>query len=63
MPKLPRLTDTSRRYLDDTIRTRLASPGLERHRVRRKGGAAGLVVAALVLAGLVAAFLWLSGRA
>jgi hypothetical protein len=63
MPKLPRLTDTGRRYLDDTIRTRLASPGLERHRVRRKGGATAIVVAALVLVALVAAFAWFSGRA
>ncbi|WP_242371269.1 hypothetical protein [Anaeromyxobacter sp. SG26] len=55
---MPRLGDTARRYLDDTVRARLASPGLERYRVERKGGAGAVAVLALVA--LIGAFVWLS---
>lgn len=58
--KLPRLADTARRYLDDTMRARFASPGLERYRVERRGGAGPLVAAVLVVAGVVAALVWLT---
>jgi hypothetical protein len=60
--KLPRLADTARRYLDDTLRARLASPGVERYRVERKSGAGTVVAAVLALAALIAAFAWLSTR-
>ncbi|WP_242352924.1 MULTISPECIES: hypothetical protein [Anaeromyxobacter] len=59
---MPRLGDTARRYLDDTVRARLASPGLERYRVERKGGAGAIVVAVLALVALIGAFVWLSTR-
>ncbi len=58
--KMPRLGDTARRYLDDTVRARLASPGLERYRVERNCGAGAIVVAALALVALIGAFVWLS---
>ncbi len=58
--KMPRLADTARRYLDDTVRARLASPGVERYRVERRGGAGAVIVAALSLLALIAAFAWLS---
>jgi hypothetical protein len=58
--KMPRLADTARRYLDDTVRARLASPGLERYRVERKSGAGAVVIAALALVALIGAFVWLS---
>ncbi len=61
MPKkrLPDLPDTGRRYLDDTMRARLASPGIEKY--RRPGGRGGRVaLAALAVAALVAAMVWLA---
>ena len=60
--KMPRLADTARRYLDNTIRARLASPGVERYRVERRSNAGPVIVAALGLVALVAAFAWLSTR-
>jgi hypothetical protein len=58
--RLPELPDTGRRYVENTIRARLASPGIER--CRRAGGAAGARIALATLGGaaLVAAMLWLS---
>lgn len=58
--RLPDLPDTGRRYLDNTVRARLASPGLERFARARGGGGARLALAALGLAALVAAMLWLA---
>ncbi len=49
---LPELSDTGRRYLDNTARARLASPGIERFAARRRRGALPLVLA---LAGALAA--------
>lgn len=57
---MPELPDTGRRYVEDTVRARLASPGVERF--VPAGGRRGLRVALAVVAGvlLVAAMLWLS---
>lgn len=57
---MPELPDTGRRYVENTVRARLASPGVERF-VPAAGGR-GVRVAVAVLAGalLVAAMLWLS---
>ena len=58
--RLPDLPDTGRRYLDQTVRARLASPGIQHFPPRKGQGARiaavllGLLVAAAVLA---AAFL------
>jgi hypothetical protein len=57
--RLPELPDTGRRYLDDTQRARLRSPGIERFD-RRGGGGGRLLVALLVAAALIALMLWLS---
>jgi hypothetical protein len=57
--RLPDLPETGRRYVENTVRARLASPGVERY--RRPGGAGPrLVFAALVVAALVGAMLWLA---
>jgi hypothetical protein len=57
--RLPDLPETGRRYVEHTMRARLASPGIERYGGRR-GGAGGRVVLAVVLAAaLLAAMLWL----
>jgi hypothetical protein len=57
--RLPSLPETGRRYVEHTMRARLASPGVERFPQRR--GRAGRVVAALLLAGaLVGAMLFLA---
>ncbi len=57
--RLPDLPDTGRRYLDNTMRPRLASPGVEKY--RRPGGRGGrIALALLAFAALVAAMVWLS---
>jgi hypothetical protein len=56
--RLPDLPDTGRRYVENTRRARLASPGVERFAGRRRGGAR-FVVAVLVAGALVAALLFL----
>ena len=58
--RLPDLPGTGRRYVENTQRARLASPGVERY--RRAKGRAGprVVLAALGLAALVTAMLWLA---
>jgi hypothetical protein len=56
--RLPTLPETGRRYLDDTLRARLASTGVERFERRpRQGGR--LVLALLVAAALVGLMLLL----
>ncbi len=57
--KLPELPDTGRRYVEGTRRARLASPGVERFTPSRRGGRGALVAAAVLLAALVALFVWL----
>ena len=56
--RLPDLPDTGRRYVEHTVRARLASPGIE-HFPPRRSRAGGLVVGALVAAALLAAMLLL----
>ena len=58
--RLPELPDTGRRYVENTIRARLASPGVEHNRRRPGGGRARLAIAALAIAALVAAIAWLA---
>jgi hypothetical protein len=55
---MPELPETGRRYLGDTARVRLASPGIERY-PRRRGPGARVTVAVLVAAALLAAALLL----
>jgi hypothetical protein len=58
--RLPDLPDTGRWYLENTQRARLASPGVERYpRAKGKKGAR-IALAALGLAALVIAMIWLS---
>ena len=54
--RLPSLPETGRHYVEDTLRARLASPGLERY-PRRHGGAARAVLAVLLAAALVGVML------
>ncbi len=57
--RLPDLPDTGRRYVENTVRARLASPGVEKY--RRPGGRRGRVVlAAIAVAALVGAMIWLA---
>ncbi|HEX9241704.1 MAG TPA: hypothetical protein VF875_04620 [Anaeromyxobacter sp.] len=55
---LPELPDTGRRYVENTVRARLASPGVERYAGAKRGSSARLFLAAIGLAALVAAMLW-----
>ncbi len=57
--RLPSLPQTGRRYLDETLRARLASPGVERYPGRR-GHGGRVVVAVLLAAALVALMLLLA---
>jgi hypothetical protein len=60
--RLPDLPDTGRRYVENTQRARLASPGLERFpRAQREGwSGARVALAALGLLALAAAVVWLA---
>jgi hypothetical protein len=60
-PPMPELNETGRRYVEDTARVRLASPGIERFRRSPRRSARRLLLAALVLAALAAALL-VAGR-
>ena len=57
--RMPALPDTGRQYLDQTRGARLASPGIERF-VSERSRAPRIIVVAVLLAGLIAAMLWLS---
>jgi hypothetical protein len=57
--RLPSLPDTGRRYVEQTQRARLASPGVERYAPRRANGWRALA-AILLAAVLVAAMLLLA---
>jgi hypothetical protein len=56
-PVLPDLDATSRRYVENTGRARLASPGIERFEARRGTRRGGGVLVALALVALVAALI------
>ncbi len=57
--RLPDLPDTGRRYVEDTARPRLASPGIERFE-RRRGSGGRIALAIALAAALVAAMLLFS---
>jgi hypothetical protein len=57
---MPSLRDTGRRYLDQTRGARLASPGLERFIPARGRGAGPIAAAALLVAALIGAIVWLA---
>jgi len=57
--RLPDLHATGRQYVENTVRARLASPGIERYEGRR-GRGARFAVAIFVAVALVAAMFWLS---
>jgi hypothetical protein len=60
--RFPDLAATGRRYLENTQRARLASPGLERYGVERRRPARVVVAvaAAVALAALVGLLAWLA---
>ena len=63
-PRLPDLSATGRRYLENTQRARLVSPGLERFTVKRSRLARVALGVALALALALASgglWLWLQG--
>jgi hypothetical protein len=57
---LPDLPDTGRHYVENTVRARLASPGVERFAARGSGAGGRLAVAAVLVAALVGLMVWLS---
>ena len=57
---LPQLGDSPRFYLENTQRTRVRSPGLERYRPRRRRTSLWLLVAAVALLAALAWFYWLT---
>lgn len=57
--RLPELSDTGRQYVDDTVRARLANPGILRY-PPRKGNGARVAVAVIVAVGLIVGMLVLS---
>lgn len=59
-PDLPDLPDTGRRYLDNTMRARLASPAVERFRRPSGGAGARIALGLLLAAALLATMLWLA---
>ncbi|HTN53050.1 MAG TPA: hypothetical protein VML50_11645 [Anaeromyxobacter sp.] len=58
--RLPSLSSTGRRYVEATRRARLASPGVERFEPPRRRGVGTVVVAVLIAAALIGAFLLLA---
>jgi len=58
--RLPDLPGTGRRYVENTLRARLASPGVERYRRAAGGTGARVALATMGVAALVAAMLWLA---
>ncbi len=59
-PDLPDLPDTGRQYVENTIRARLASPGIEKYRARGGRSGARVVAVVLLVAALVAGAIWLA---
>ena len=57
---MPELRDTGRRYLDQTQRARLASPGLERYLSGRRAAGGAVVAAAVAVAAILGALLWMA---
>ncbi len=59
--RMPSLSTTGRRYLDETRRVRLASPGIERYVPARKKSPRTVVVAVVLVLALVGAMAFFSG--
>lgn len=57
---LPDLADTGRRYVENTQRARLASPGVERYPRAERWTGTRVALAVLALGALVTAMLWLA---
>jgi hypothetical protein len=57
---MPELPATGRRYIENTARARLATPGVELFRRASGGMAARVVLVALAAAVILAAMLWLA---
>ncbi len=57
---MPTLSDTGRKYLDQTRGARLQSPGIERFVPERRRSPRVVVAAVLLMAALVGAMVWLS---
>jgi len=60
--RFPDLTATGRRYLENTQRARLGSPGLERFEVERRRPARRFAAVAAVLVGLLGLVVWFATR-
>jgi hypothetical protein len=58
--RMPNLSSTGRRYLDETRRVRLASPGIERFVPERRRAPRMIAAAVALVLALVGAMLWLS---
>ena len=58
--RMPALPETGRHYVEDTRRARLASPGIERFVPAKSRAPRYLTAAALLVAALLAAMVWLS---
>ena len=60
-PRLPRLGESLRFYVEDTLRARLRSPGVERYR-RREGQGVRLLLAVGAIGAALLALWWLGVR-
>jgi hypothetical protein len=58
--RMPELRDTGRRYLEETQRPRLGSPGLERYAPERRRSPGSVAMAAILAAALIGALAWLA---
>jgi hypothetical protein len=56
--RMPALPGTGRRYVEETRRARLASPGIERYQ-RKPGSGRAVAAAVIAVVALVAAMVWL----
>jgi len=61
-PKLPKLGESLRFYVEDTLRTRLKSPGVERYRLSAGGQGVRILLALGVIGAAVLALWWLGTR-
>ena len=58
--EMPRLGDTPRFYVENTRRTRVQSPGLERYRARKRRATPWLLAALAALLAAIAWFYWVT---
>lgn len=57
---LPRIGDTPRLYVENTVRARVRSPELEHYRPRRRRATLWLAVAAVAILAALAWFYWVT---